>query len=177
MNISIVAPSVKHFALGTTYWRDGYLLGDLMVRRRLPNWIPRKVDLLKFEDTTLGNCFYLSGADFAVDQLAHDIFEPYLRECAEFLPLTTDAPEGPFWIVNIVEIVDCLDYERAAFEERAGVQRVTQYAFRADRLENKLLFRVPEQLTGRVFATEAFRQIVETNRITGLTFMETLGAT
>ena len=81
---------------------------------------------------------------------------------------------GEFVMLKITNVVDCLDYTRAEvkrFPSSGRVMQVISYAFKKDRLDNKIIFRIPEQ-TSRVYASQQFKDCVEKNQLEGLIFSE-----
>lgn len=50
--------------------------------------------------------------------------------------------------------------------------RVIKYVFRAEKLKNSTIFKLPEFPNGISYVTEEFKKIVEENNITGFKFKE-----
>jgi len=98
------------------------------------------------------------------------VIEPLTGNQVEFLPFET--PVSLYYGLH-VQYVDCLDAARAEaihFKSSGRIMEVTKYAFHWDRLKNMHIFRLPELGLSRLFVSDAFKQVVEENRLTGLLF-------
>lgn len=107
-------------------------------------------------------------------QQAWHILSPLISYCAEALPIKH--PSGkPFYLINVMEIIDCLDEERSELVRNMAtgrVSRVFKYCFKTDLLQNKHIFKLPRESGGELIVDDDFRKTVEANGLEGLRFEE-----
>ena len=105
-------------------------------------------------------------------QRAWDVLRPLIGYCTEALPIKH--PSGqPFHIINVIEIIDCLDEEQSELVRNAATGRVSEifkYHFKSDMLEGKHLFKTPLKSGAELFVDDAFRKAIEANGLKGLIF-------
>lgn len=102
---------------------------------------------------------------------ALQILKPLIEKSVEFLPL--QCYSGEFVILKPPSI-NCLDYECARvrrFPSSGRVMDVLSYAFKIESLNNKNIFKIPEQ-KARVYVSQKFKDCVEGNKLEGLIFRE-----
>ncbi|MEM7758157.1 MAG: DUF1629 domain-containing protein [Cyanobacteria bacterium P01_A01_bin.40] len=132
-------------------------------------WRPIPVTIDRMEKS--GEFPALSTA-IVFSQKALQILKPLVEGSVEFLPLQCDS--GEFVMLKITDIADCLDYTRAEvkrFPSSGRVMQVISYAFRKNCLDNKIIFKIPEQ-KARVYVSQRFKDCVENNQLEGLIFSE-----
>lgn len=139
------------------------------------NWVSIKLALWEGQDPKKEKKKPL--ADFmssgliidAVNQRGKGILEPLIGEQVEFL--TFDTPTTPYYGLN-VNYVECLDISKikAKYFSDGRVMRVVKYAFRWEKLEGIHIFHLPELGLSRLFVSDEFKQVVESNDLTGLLF-------
>lgn len=98
------------------------------------------------------------------------ILENVLHNEVEFLPLVHSTES--FWIVNVVNLVDAIDYD-TAIPFRATPTIIThfkQHGFYKEKVSNQWIFKLPEMPFTRIYVTEAFKEVVEQNNLTGFQF-------
>ena len=98
-----------------------------------------------------------------------DLIEPY----AEILPLI-ELRGKPYWAVNVLKVVDCLDRERSEISyspDDGRILNVWKYVFREERLESVPIFKVAGDL-GQVFVTRSFVDAVIANSLRGAAFAD-----
>jgi hypothetical protein len=103
---------------------------------------------------------------------AWEVLQPLLGASVEALPLNCD--RGIFFVVNVLDHVDCLDYDRAEVTHYSSgrVMMVDKFAFKPGSLHGKNMFKLPETAKSEVFVSESFKKIVEKAGLTGLWFEE-----
>lgn len=96
--------------------------------------------------------------------------ENMLGESVEFLPVKNS--EGKFWIVNVISVLDCIDYSRAECE-RLSTGRVMcfkKYSFIKEKLIGKNIFKVCEEPFRHPLVSNEFKECIESNGFTGFEF-------
>jgi hypothetical protein len=139
------------------------------------SWVPRAVHLFVYEGEEakpLGDFPSLFGGVPPVfSKRAIEILNPLIADSTEILPLM--GLEGEFSVVNVIDVVDCLDHQRSEyirFESSGRIMHIEHYVFKKDYLKNKHIFRIPEEVVSAVFVSDAFKTLVEQNRLEGLIF-------
>ena len=100
--------------------------------------------------------------------------EPVIGSFVEFL-LLTELRGKPYYAMNVLKIVDCLDVARSEIDyfdhDPKRISAINTFAFLPDRVENVPIFRVP-QPTSRVFVTQKFADVVVANKLVGASFAD-----
>jgi hypothetical protein len=92
---------------------------------------------------------------------------PLIEDNVEVLPLACE--EDKLYIINVIDVVDCLDKERSKLKRfsSGGVMRVEHYVFIKEAIRGKHMFKIPE-LHVAVYVSDAFKSAVEENCLEGL---------
>jgi hypothetical protein len=109
----------------------------------------------------------------AISEHALEVIRPLVGDAVEALPLeVVDHPEQRYYVLHVVDLVDCLDREHVEGRRIAedAYTDITQYAFRPGTTDGHHLFRLPEIPLTVNLASEEFKQLVEANGLRGLTF-------
>ena len=119
------------------------------------------------------------GGGLLIDSHGRQVLGPILEKSCELLPMLPYGRET-FYVVNVVECVDCLD--EASTEWRtsgeSGVRYgINKYEFSKVRFSDSSLFKIPKSpeimvVSGLAEAESDFKSIVERNGLTGLKFQE-----
>ncbi len=110
------------------------------------------------------------GSELVCDEQTWHIIRPHLQSDAEGLPIVAD--ERLFFFVNVVRQADCLNLEDSniIYSPLDGsVFDILRPVVRPEMLTGVMLFRLPQRPT-RVYATDAFKNLVEAHRIQGIVF-------
>lgn len=77
-----------------------------------------------------------------------------------------------FYAVNVVRVIDCLDYSRSAISYRPSgrMKRPVPMFLRSECFGEEPIFKIPEWAITDIFVTDAFKDVVEQNELIGLTF-------
>lgn len=78
-----------------------------------------------------------------------------------------------FWMVIINNKIDALDLSNMEFTDISGSLLFIMpktYAFKYEVIKTELVFTVPEREFTDIFATEKFKELIETEGLTGLEF-------
>lgn len=102
---------------------------------------------------------------FAYSRVGKAIFEE-----VEVLPIQVDELEMN--VLNVINIVDCLDKNKSNIEyfSDGGVASIKQYSFDTSSLTGVMLFKIPEFSRTEIYASDTFRDLVLDANLTGLDF-------
>jgi hypothetical protein len=118
----------------------------------------------------IGDFAYLTAGTFACRRTAWDQIKAVIGSEVEALPINVEAV--PFVVLNVTNIVACLDRDRSNIRYFPGsdrVYRVMQHVFHRENLVSSHLFKVPELRTD-VFSSDWFRSLIEMRQLRGLLF-------
>ena len=99
------------------------------------------------------------------------ILRPLIENSSEELELVFS--ERKFVAVNITAILDVVDYKESIYKTYSdgGIMRFIKYSFReCDELKNHHIFKIVDERRRWPFVSEAFKQAVEENGLTGFEF-------
>ena len=109
------------------------------------------------------------------NQKAKDCLEGVFGDYVEFVPAKYQ--DDIYYIVNVLNIIDGINYEKSEFEKRDNGRpySVNKFSFRPNIVNNISIFKL--FLEDRIYSTEIFvsqevKDIVEANRLTGFSFEE-----
>ena len=175
--------STEYLNLGHVEEREVRIWLDYM-RGRLPQWIPARVTYSTdvYDDTderherapnfaSLGSCI-------ACDEEAKSIIEDMLEGYAELLLLNCDKKmQKQYYIVHPTREIDCEDRDRSDWEDfikgRPDIGRsVHRFAFKQHLIGDAPMFILPGTTPITPFVTDRFKQLIEDNNLTGLTFRD-----
>lgn len=114
------------------------------------------------------------GSDFceyhgilAVNARAKTILYSLTANQVEFLPLNSQ--DGEYWLLNVLAIAH-FDSERSvlSYREDGSVRGGKHFVFAQQELLGKHIFRIPAYNYSRIYASQEFRELVETHQLTGL---------
>ena len=138
----------------------------------LATWEPRHVwyHPLNFsKDKGAANFPSWSGTtvcDAEAKQVIHDLIDDYV----EFLPLLSPTiPDTEYHVINILTTLDCLDSEKTEFGYFGSFKTIEKYVFKSHCIGETPIFKLPISRV-KLFVTDAFKQLVEDNNLTGLKF-------
>ncbi|HEX2572005.1 MAG TPA: DUF1629 domain-containing protein [Polyangia bacterium] len=112
----------------------------------------------------------LMGLGLAFSDRAAEVLAPLLGNAIELLPLTYDGP-GRFQVVNILDIVDCLDEERSITDRYSDgqISSVKKYVFKPGSTDGHHLFKCKQCLLHDLVSAE-FKALVEKTGLIGAYF-------
>lgn len=113
----------------------------------------------------------LPGA-FICNQRALDTLYPLIVGHVEVLPLICDTEN--LYVINIIQVLDCLNHELSQFKRFSSgrIMRVEKYVFKEGCIGTVPLFKIPEQIDNRIYASDMFKQAVEQHGLQGIVFTE-----
>lgn len=135
------------------------------------DWTPIDVKLIPGKDPAHDVLIFAPG--FGLTKRAVEILSPLIGENVEFLPLISK--DGQFYTMNVINVVHALDIDRSKlerFEKSGKVMIIDEYVFHKDRIEDQLIFKIPEQIRSRVYVTDRFRDAVEKAGLGGFRFKQ-----
>jgi hypothetical protein len=142
---------------------------------RTPAWQPPVVH--GFDDNPGVEADFPSLSDYneipIFSQRGWDVLRPLIGNVCEALPIRH--PTGqPFYIINVLDIVDCIDEENSVVDRYSDgrVRRVIRFCFKLNMLVGKHIFKTPRMSGSDLILSEAFRHTVENNGLKGLIFRE-----
>ena len=100
----------------------------------------------------------------AVDTLYH-LIAPYV----EFLPLVCDA--GAFYAVNVLPVLDAVDYAKAQYKMFPGTKRIMHfgaYAFRPEVVGKYPIFRLADEPLKKPFISDEMKETIDKARLKGM---------
>lgn len=119
--------------------------------------------------------FWTCSGVFVMSVKAKDSLEKLIKGCVEFIPLK--CRDKVLYLVNILSIIDAINYEQARFERLSTglVVGMEKYSFLEDKIEGLNIFITT--LNGHihsteVFVTSEFKETVEKNNLRGFKFVE-----
>lgn len=175
MNIWDVVVDVKNFEAIYLTDNDGNILSfyvdwpDFRGQLFSSNWSTPKA---KFgERKTVGNFVDLDPGVLICDSYAWVCLEKHISNEVEALNIDVEGLDMK--ILNITNIVDCLDEDKSEavyFTDSEEIMRVKKYFFNKELLDKTMLFKIPQLSRSYIFATDSFREKIIEYKLTGLEF-------
>ncbi|MDB5054988.1 MAG: hypothetical protein JWM44_3038 [Bacilli bacterium] len=102
---------------------------------------------------------------------AKDILAPLINKQAEFLPVDHD--EHELYLVNVRSVLDIVDMSNP-------VERKIKYGYfsefvhiHPEKIDTDVhIFKIPQHLGSRIYVSDTFKNVVETNKLKGFHFVE-----
>ncbi|MEL7657125.1 MAG: DUF1629 domain-containing protein, partial [Bacillota bacterium] len=101
------------------------------------------------------------------------VLNKYLEKTAEILPLKNS--EDNFYAINILKVLDCIDYDKSEFKlfkDGKRIMRFKKYSFLEDKIQDCHIFKIKDEPLGSPFVTDDFRDVVKSNELTGFIFKQ-----
>jgi len=98
--------------------------------------------------------------------------KPLIRENVEILPLKFE--EGKYFAVNIITVLDAIDYEKSKYKTFSDKKRIMvfeKYAFIEEKVANIPIFKIVDKPIKSRFVSDEFKRIVEKNNLRGFKFI------
>ena len=131
------------------------------------HWLPIEVEI---EKGKINADFYNLNFVPVLNQRALEVFQSNLGAHVEVLPLEVRGAEEKLFLLNVRDILDCLDRSRTI--SKTGNDNsplwVTTYRFRSDCIGKRLLFRLPDTWKSETLITESFFRVAVENKLYGL---------
>jgi|GEM_PF-5422424 len=107
----------------------------------------------------------------ALDSYAFLKLKKILPQEIQLFPLKID--DIDMKIVNILDVIDCLDKTKSDieyFDNSKDVMDVNKYVFKTNPIKNRTIFKIPQLVRTELFATDRFRDAVLDFCLSGLLF-------
>jgi hypothetical protein len=106
-----------------------------------------------------------------VSEKVKNIIFPFISGEAEFLPLLHEGKK--LYMLNVIHVLDCVDWENSKVTRlpHGYIASLDKLVFDLDKLpEGTHLFKFKEKASTKVYATEAFKKLVDQNNLKGMDF-------
>ncbi len=123
------------------------------------------------EGKRVGNFVDLDPGVLICDPFAWICLEKYIQNEVEVLGIDVEGLEMK--ILNIINIVDCLDENKSEvlyFKDNKRIMHIKKYSFKKEFLTKTMLVKMPQLSRSYIFATDLFREKVLKYKLTGLEF-------
>jgi hypothetical protein len=105
-----------------------------------------------------------------VSERFKQVMSPVVGRHVEFLPLTV-LGKTPFFVLNVVEVVDCLDVKGSdvlyASDEPGKILHIGKFVFDPEKVKTVPVFKVPQD-AGNIFVTGAFLEAARVGKLSGI---------
>lgn len=135
-------------------------------------WNSIEVTVTKMKGRELGHILGIV-IELAFSGRVIDEINDLIKGKVELLPLSCNEIEERFFILNVVNVLDCIDYENADVVKFPGLDIVSgfnKYAFHKEIVENETIFKIKELPKSYLFVTDIFKNKIEKAGFTGLLF-------
>lgn len=153
-------------------WKNKISIDELQSfdgRKKAGSWKP--VRLERIYDRAYGNSIGLIAHIPVFDRKAAETLNDFLVGNAEVLPV--DCEDGDFYMVNVIKVLDCIDYgksEYKTFSDGIRIMRFKKYSFIENAVRGEHLFKIKDEPVSYPFVSDEFRKKVIDNGLTGFEF-------
>lgn len=141
-------------------------------RSKKDQWIPRTfVKLEPEKKLPLSNAPGFLAHIPIFDKKSVDLLNGYLKDAVEILPI--QSKDGEFYIINVINVLDCIDYEKSMYRTFPNSDRIMafqSYAFKEEMLQGVNIFKIKDEPRRSAFITDDFRNCVLENKLVGFKF-------
>jgi hypothetical protein len=112
----------------------------------------------------------LGGLGLAFSERALRALTPLVGDAIEALPLLYEGP-GKFYVINILDVTNCLDLERSKLNQHDDgyISTVEKFAFKPGHIDGRHIFKCNECLIYDLVSTE-FKALAEEQGLVGASF-------
>ncbi|MDK8180789.1 DUF1629 domain-containing protein [Paenibacillus sp. UMB4589-SE434] len=158
-NSSIRTTETNHSPYNHPDMYVGKLIGE--------NWIP--FDVYTYEEGEYTDFYNYFGGLPVINRKTYECLRPYLEGEVEFLPI--NHPGAELFVMNVVSVLDVLDYEKTIVPISPfgnNMRYVDFVYFSEERINQSVyIFKVPEAVTSRSFVTERFVELLDHFKLRG----------
>ena len=161
---------------------EAFMKFDKELRRGLPvsdafRFVELERDKSDLRETEFMDCsqVWITTGIVLFNQKAKDCLEGVFGDYVEFVPAKYQ--DDIYYIVNVLNVIDGLNYEKSEFEKRDNGRpySINKFSLRPNIVNNISIFKL--FLEDRIYSTEIFvsqevKDIVEENGLTGFSFEE-----
>ena len=104
------------------------------------------------------------------DKKAVDISKDFLQDKAEILPLEFEGKIDEYYLINVTEVLDCIDYEKSIYERYSEGGRIMcfdNYAFIEEKVKGKHIFKIVDEPLSYCFISDEFRERIINSDLVG----------
>jgi hypothetical protein len=102
---------------------------------------------------------------------AWEILEDHIGAFVQ--PIKVKSGSSTYVMLNVLEVIDCLDMNNSEIIKNSitkQISRILVYTFHEEKLNGKLIFKLPETTDLEVYVTEDFKKLIEKEQLQGLFF-------
>jgi len=147
-------------------------LRDFIGKSLLDSWVkPNLVVINEKGRLKRGDCPYFGILVFSI--FAIEILNDLMKDCVELLGIDCDS--GNYKIINLINVVDCLDYSKSViqrYDDGERISNIKKYAFIPEKIFNQNIFVIPERPRSPVFVSNEFKNRVLESGLKGFKFEE-----
>lgn len=99
------------------------------------------------------------------------VLNKFLENTCEVLPLENS--EDNFYAINIITVLDCIDYENSEFKlfkDGKRIMRFKKYSFIKNEIQDQHIFKIKDEPLGTPFVSDEFRDMVMSSELSGFVF-------
>ena len=104
------------------------------------------------------------------------VIEDYVNDLVEFFPIKIKTrEEQTYYIMNVVNICDCLDKEKSEikyFSDNSGIMNVIEYSFKPMEEKKSFIFRL-QGYEKNIYINERIKEVLENAGMRGVKFEDT----
>ena len=139
---------------------DYTLLNSFNGTSKLSNWSSLHYHKMDVKDKRPLPDF-IDGIVPACNEKAKSIIEQLCYRCVEFLPCTVGENSEKYYLLNIINVENCIDYQKSTYEKIKS--------------NNEIAYFTHIELIGKFnFSNETFKQVILENKLSGLIFDDSL---
>ncbi len=138
-------------------------------RKLADTWTALAVRVM--EDSKISDTPGLSSGAPVLSPRAISVLKDLMKDIVEVLPLICSS--GEYYVINVLDVVECVDYEKAEFERYESSGRImlfNKYAFKPECVKGKHIFKIIDEPVRRPFISDEFRNRVLENGLAGFKF-------
>lgn len=138
---------------------------ELSNTKPIENWLPVPVSIVKMK--LKGDFPSMSGL-VSFSEKALLTLKPIIKESVQVLPL--QCKTGTFYAIKVLEKAS-LDFDKVEVDRSSSgrIIEIDKYAFKKETVIGKNIFTIEELTYSRPIVSEAFIEVVEQNKLEGLT--------
>lgn len=154
-------------------WDDSVSIDEIRSydgRSKKENWKPVRVKRLY--DRNYSNTPSLSSHVPVFDKVAVNTMKSLISKSVEILPLLCE--DGEFFAINVINVIDCIDYDNSSYEMYDHGKRImcfNKYAFIEEKVKGKHIFKIIDEPRRSPFVSDEFKKLVEESNLTGFKFV------
>lgn len=117
---------------------------------------------------------FISGSIPACSKKAYDKIYDMCKNYAEFLPCSVGQENAKYYVLNIIHIESCIDYNNSKIVRYSNGDIMLFNHIEFKKNINPTIFRINDLAIGHFFANDSFVRIVKESGLTGLNFKNDL---